>query len=205
MRNVICRRPKKYILAILLLIALLGLGSICYRIYDYRLEEQKQADIAPLQLPESAFEKIEIPITHLGKMECTEYYREMNWMYVEEDEKPTFTYWDVIYDDSLKDGYSNIYQLDLPEVDFERQTLLFSCGRKINSISYTEASRYHKYSSQYIPMKYDKHPPVGNPVMENEYHPNIIFLYVYDNQQYPFCIYRSCFYWNLFEIEGPSA
>ena len=42
-------------------------------------------------------------------------------------------------------------------------------------------------------------------VMENEYHPNIIFLYVYDNQQYPFCIYRSCFYWNLFEIEGPSA
>ena len=102
---------------------------------------------------------------------------EVERIYVEEE--LSGKWWSTAYG-----NVSHDYDLDLPDVDLDKYSLLYSGGREVKEFTYQRISKYK--------LPYGHKPYVGEAILKNELHPHTIFVYkfkktsiTYDNISWP--------------------
>lgn len=193
------RISRKFLLIVALTLTVLLIGGLVFgTLTDSHNEINDHVHDKEVILGPEAFEEIEVSLTCIGEIISDQYYQECIPRFSESDTMSEFIFWDFIFSIQQQEEYQEKYTIVLPAVNYEKESLIISCGREMKKLSYTEASRYGKYSYIDSPAA-DGHPPIGKVVFGKEYFPNTIFLYTYDNQKYPKILWKSVR--NIFEIE----
>ena len=82
--------------------------------------------------------------------------------------KTSGTHWLIITSNEMSHNIKNSYQIDVPMIDFRKNYLLMSDGRKIVDIKYKLKSRYQWH------YKF----PMGIVQYDDKHYPNKVFFYL---------------------------
>ena len=77
--------------------------------------------------------------------------------------------WKIVYDKN-KDAISESWNIEIPIIDFSKNYLLLSSGRRIEKLVYKRISQY----------KWSYNVPKGVAVYKDGFYPNSVFVYVID-------------------------
>jgi len=100
-------------------------------------------------------------------LEITHYLKLYQEYEVYSVKKTSGTLWLIIHSDEMRNKIIKEYQIEIPEIDFSKNYLLMSDGRKIQEIKYKLKSRYQWHYK--FPMGIEKY--------DDKYYPNKVFFY----------------------------
>lgn len=159
------------------------------------------------QLPQEAFEKNEVGLIYLGTVKSTRQNKVFDSFssFQKNIDRTTLTDW--IFANSISGKYEaeEFYGIQVPIIDFRTQGYVFSLGRKINKLTYEEATCYREYDIDYLPLDMRNngisHQPVGIPTMSKQYYPSTVFIYWYEKDTLePDYLLPSWYYDTLFIV-----